>query len=81
MGALLDAAARVDSRWVLAVTLLLLDLWCIGLLLRSDGSARSKALWAGIILLCPIVGCVLWYVLGPKPDMLPEEERAGRGAG
>ena len=77
MDALLSAAAGVDSRWVLAVTLLLLDLWCIGLLLRSDGSPRSKLLWAGIIVLCPIVGCVLWYVLGPKPDMLPEEERAG----
>jgi len=71
--ALLDAAARIDTRWVLAVTLLLLDLWCIGLLLRSDGSPRSKVLWAGVILLCPVVGCVLWYVLGPKPDMLPEE--------
>lgn len=78
MEALLDAAAGIDSRWVLAVTLLLLDVWCIGLLLRSDGSVRSRLLWTGIIILCPVVGCVLWYVLGPKPDMLPEE--AGRGA-
>ena len=78
MDPLLDAAARLDTRWVLAGTLALLDLWCIGLLLRSDGSLRSKLLWAGVILLCPIVGCVLWYVLGPKPDLLPEEEPAGR---
>lgn len=74
MDALLGAAARIDSRWVLAATLLLLDVWCIGLLLRSGASRRSRLLWAGIILLCPVVGCVLWYVLGPKPDMLPEEE-------
>lgn len=74
MDALLDFAARVDSRWVLAATLLVLDLWCIGLLLASGGSRRSKVLWSGVILLCPIIGCVLWYVLGPKPRMVPEEE-------
>ena len=79
MDAILDAAARVDTRWVLAVTLLLLDLWCIGLLLRSDGSVRSRVLWAAVILLCPVIGCVLWYVLGPKPDLLPEEEVGGSG--
>lgn len=77
MDALLDAAARIDSRWVLAATLLLLDAWCIGLLLRSGGSRRSKLLWAVVILLCPVVGCVLWYVLGPKPRMVPEEEPGG----
>lgn len=76
MDALLEAAA-IDSRSVLAATLLLLDAWCIGLLLRSGGSRRSKLLWAVVILLCPVVGCVLWYVLGPKPDMLPEEEPGG----
>lgn len=77
MDAVLDAAARIDTRWVLAGTLVLLDGWCIGLLSLSGGSPRSKLLWSGVILLCPVIGCVLWYVLGPKPDLLPEEESAG----
>jgi ammonia channel protein AmtB len=78
--ALLDFTALVDSRWVLAATLLVLDLWCIGLLLASDGSVRSKLLWSAIILLCPIIGCVLWYVLGPKPRLVPEEELGSEGS-
>lgn len=77
MDALLQAAASLDTRWLLAGTLAVLDAWCIGLLVLSESSRRSKVLWTGIILLCPIVGCILWYVLGPKPDMLPEEEPDG----
>lgn len=67
MEALLDWAAGLDTRWVLAAYLVALDAWSIGLLVRSDGSRREKVLWSGVIVLCPIVGCVLWYVLGPKP--------------
>ncbi len=64
---------EVDTRIALAVFIAAIDLWSIGLLLRSDGSRREKALWSAVILLCPIVGCVLWYVLGPKPRLAPPE--------
>ncbi len=70
-GALLEGAARLDTRWVLAACLAALDVWAVGLLVRSDGSRREKVLWTGVIVLCPIVGCVLWYVLGPQPDLEP----------
>lgn len=69
MKELLRWADGVDSRWVLAACLAALDVWAVGLLLRSDGSRRQKVLWTGVIVLCPIVGCVLWYVLGPKPKL------------
>lgn len=64
---------EIDTRVALAVFIGAIDLWSIGLLLRSDGSRREKALWSAVILLCPIVGCVLWYVLGPKPRLASPE--------
>lgn len=76
MEALVEWAARLDTRWVLVAYLAALDAWSVGLLVRSDGSRREKVLWTGVILLCPIVGCVLWYVLGPKPELgTPAGER------
>lgn len=61
---------EIDTRIALVVFVAAIDLWSVVLLLRSDGSGREKALWSAVILLCPIVGCVLWYVLGPKPRLV-----------
>lgn len=69
----------LDTRVALAVFVGAIDLWAVGLLLRSGGSRRQKALWSAVIFLCPIVGCVLWYVLGPKPRLVPPEPTESRG--
>lgn len=75
----LAAAARIDTRWLLVCLLAVLDTWCIGLIARSDTSIRQKVAWSAVVVLCPVVGCVYWYVLGPKPDLPAAEE--GRPAG
>lgn len=75
----LSELAEIDTRIALAVFIAAIDLWSVGLLLRSDGSRREKALWSVVILLCPIVGCVLWYVLGPKPRLVPAKAPERRG--
>ena len=67
--------SRLDMRWVLVALVAALDIWCFGLVARSNASRRDKWLWIGIILLCPLVGCMFWYVLGPKPDMLRRDRR------
>jgi Na+/proline symporter len=69
MRALLDLVEGLDNRWVLAALLLALDLWAIGLIARARPSRREGLLWSTIVLLCPIVGCLFWYVMGPKPDL------------
>lgn len=69
---------QLDTRIALAVFVGAIDLWSVGLLLRSNGSRREKVLWSVVILLCPIVGCVLWYVLGPKPRLVPPEATGQR---
>lgn len=66
----MEAGAALDMRWVLLALLLVLDVWSIWLLVRAPATARERWLWSGVILLCPILGCIIWYVLGPKPDLL-----------
>lgn len=77
MSRLLETLSGLDTRAALAVFLAAVDAWAVGLLVRSSGSRREKWLWTAVIVLCPIVGCVLWYVLGPKPKLAPLEEDAG----
>lgn len=71
------AAGRVDMRWALVAYVAALDLWCLYLLARAPTSLRQKTLWSLVILLCPVLGCVLWYVLGPKPDVRRREGSPG----
>lgn len=70
MNELAEGLGALDSRWLLVAFLLALDLWAIGLVSASRAGRREKVLWTVVILLCPIIGCLLWYVLGPKPWLL-----------
>lgn len=74
MERLLAVAAAIDPRLLLAAALLVVDAWAIWLTFRAEASRRERWLWSGIILLCPIIGCVLWFLLGPKPDLVERPE-------
>lgn len=63
----LDLVTGLDSRWVLAALLVVLDTWGIGLIIRARPAPRVGVLWSAIIILCPIIGLLFWYALGPKP--------------
>ncbi len=67
MNAVLDAVAAIDTRWILVGLLAALDLWSASLVWLSKVPRREKVLWTGVIVACPIVGCLFWFVLGPKP--------------
>jgi hypothetical protein len=61
-----DAAAALDPRWTLLGLLIILDGWSLGHVWLSSVARREKALWTGILVLCPIIGCLFWFVFGPK---------------
>lgn len=63
----LDFVVGLDSRWVLAGLLVILDAWAIGMIVRARPTRRVGFLWSAIIVLAPIVGLLFWYALGPKP--------------
>lgn len=81
MRALADWIVSIDTRLMLAVYLLVLDAWAIALIWAARPGRREALLWTAIVLLCPIVGCLFWYALGPKPTgrRAPGPDPDGRG--
>jgi hypothetical protein len=67
MNDVVEFVIGLDSRWVLAGLLVVLDAWAIGMIVRAKPARKVGILWAGIIILCPIIGLLFWYALGPKP--------------
>jgi hypothetical protein len=75
MSDILDFVIGLDSRWVLAALLAVLDAWAIGMIVRARPARKVGLLWAAIIIMAPIVGLLFWYALGPKPlprDVAPD---------
>ena len=70
MNELLEAITRIDTRVVLVAALLVLDIWAIGMTIASGAGVKEKVLWSGIVILCPIFGCLFWFSLGPKPNLI-----------
>lgn len=64
---MLDWILALDTRWVLAVLLLVLDVWSIDLIVQARPGAKEITLWSAVVLLVPVFGCLFWYALGPKP--------------
>ena len=46
--------------------LLLLDLWAIVSVFRSDASVGVKSFWAILISLLPVLGLIAWGLAGPR---------------
>jgi hypothetical protein len=46
--------------------ILILDVYAIVQVFSSNASTGSKVLWTVLILLLPIAGVILWFLLGPK---------------
>ena len=53
---------------LLSLVILVLDIVAIVDVLKSSASAGRKALWIILILLLPLVGMVLYFLLGKKPN-------------
>ncbi|MDM9599701.1 PLD nuclease N-terminal domain-containing protein [Pseudomonas shirazica] len=53
--------------WIaVAAILLLIDLWAIVSVFRSDKPDAVKAAWALLIVALPLVGLGIWGVAGPR---------------
>jgi Phospholipase_D-nuclease N-terminal len=45
---------------------LILDIWAIVNVVVSSNGILSKIIWIIVILLLPVLGFILWLVLGPR---------------
>jgi heme/copper-type cytochrome/quinol oxidase subunit 2 len=49
-----------------AVIILLVDLWAIVSVFRSDKAVGVKAAWAIGLIVFPVIGLIVWGVAGPR---------------
>jgi hypothetical protein len=46
--------------------ILIADVWAIVKTVQSSASTGNKVLWVVVILVLPILGVILWFLLGPR---------------
>lgn len=56
----------IEVGGILGLIILILDVWAIVRTIGSSAGTGSKVLWIVIILVLPVVGLILWLLLGPK---------------
>jgi len=55
-----------DFNGVVGLIVLALDIWAIVQILQRRGPTDKKVLWILVILLLPVLGLVLWLLIGRK---------------
>ncbi len=56
----------IEINGIFGLLVLIADIWAILKVVQSGAGNGSKVLWIIIILLLPVLGFVLWFLLGPK---------------
>jgi succinate dehydrogenase/fumarate reductase cytochrome b subunit len=52
------------SLW--GVLVLIADVWAIVNILQSGAETAKKVLWTVIVVVLPVLGFILWLLLGPR---------------
>lgn len=56
----------IEVGGIFGLLLLILDIWAIVSTVQSPAGTGSKVLWIVVIILLPLLGFILWLLLGPK---------------
>jgi hypothetical protein len=56
----------IEVGGILGLIILVLDVYAIVKTIGSSASTGTKVLWIVVILLLPLLGLILWWLLGPK---------------
>jgi hypothetical protein len=51
---------------LLGLVILALNIWAIISVIKSNAEVGIKVLWIILIVLLPVVGLIIWALLGPK---------------
>ena len=51
---------------LIGLLILAADIWAIVSVVQSAASTGKKVLWILLILILPVVGLILWFLLGPR---------------
>lgn len=56
----------IEVGGVIGLLILVLDVYAIVKTMGSSASTGTKVLWIVVILLLPVLGLILWALMGPK---------------
>ena len=51
---------------IFGILILIADIWAILNIVQSSASTGHKVLWIVLVLLLPLVGLIIWFLLGPR---------------
>lgn len=51
---------------IFGLIILALDIWAIVNILGSGASTGRKIIWALLVLILPVIGLILWFLMGPR---------------
>ena len=51
---------------IFGLLILVLDVWAIVNIAQSGAPTGNKVLWIVLVLLLPVLGLILWALLGPR---------------
>ena len=54
---------------LLALIILALDIWAIFNILKSGAQIGMKILWILLILVLPVLGLIIWAIVGPRGNV------------
>jgi len=57
-----------EYKGILGLLVLFADIYAILQIAQSSASTGKKALWIVVVVVLPVAGLILWYLLGPKQN-------------
>jgi hypothetical protein len=58
----------MENLGVLGILVLIADIYAILKIAKSSTSDGKKALWIAVVLVLPVLGVIIWFLLGPGRD-------------
>lgn len=56
----------VQVNGLIGLLILAADIWAIVSVVQSAASTGKKVLWILLVLILPVLGLILWFLLGPR---------------
>ena len=57
---------NVQINSIVGLLILVADIWAIVSIVQSAASTGKKVLWIVLVLVLPVLGLILWFLLGPR---------------
>jgi hypothetical protein len=56
----------IEVGGIFGLLILIADIWAIVNIAQSGASTGHKVLWIVLVVLLPVVGLIIWLLLGPR---------------